>query len=229
MYLPVIAIAAPRDRREIDAALADMDAGRFEWVVFTSGNAVEAVCARLGDTASFGAVRVAAVGPTTAAQLRARGVAVDLVPERATGEDLVAALGPGEGPVLLPRVEGAPRALPAALAARGWSPHEVTAYRNVTARPAPAELEEVTRGRFHAVAFASASSVRAFVAIVGAPETLGLARDQAPARIVACIGPPTAAAAEAAGMRVDAVASEHSAVGLADALAEGLAARRVAR
>jgi uroporphyrinogen-III synthase len=197
--------------------------GRYEWVAFTSTNAVEKVWSRVGDADAFARVRVAAVGRSTAARLRQGGVEPDLVPARFTGEALAEALGRGSGRVLLPRVEGAPRALVAELEARGWSPHEVAAYRNVPTEPGP-EVEEVSAGRFDAVTFTSASAVRGFVRALGAPSSVGLGRDQAPDRLVACIGPQTAAAAVEAGMRVDVLATEHTAAGLVDALRRRMAA-----
>ncbi|HEX2235868.1 MAG TPA: uroporphyrinogen-III synthase, partial [Actinomycetota bacterium] len=155
--------------------------------------------------------------------LRARGIAPDLVPRRHTGEDLAGVLGRGTGRVLLPRVEGAPRALVDDLVDAGWEVDEVAAYRNVPADPGPA-LEEVRAGRFDAVVLTSGSTARGFVDAAGPPEGLGLAPGQHPERVVACIGPRTAAAAAEAGLRVDAVAREHTTAGTVKALESGLGA-----
>jgi len=217
IYLPVIAIAPPESWDELDAALARVAAGAYEWVLFTSGNAVDAVCERV-EAEALRATRIAAVGRTTTARLERRGMPVRLVPESTTSVALAHALGPGAGAVLAPRAEGAPRAMVKVLRANGWAVDEVIAYRNVPAEPSPAR-EAVVEGRFDAVTFTSGSAARRFAELVAAPHSVGLAPGQPPRRIVACIGPETAAAARGAGFRVDVVARAHSARGLAEALA----------
>ena len=78
---PVVAIGPPDSWAEVDAALARWD--RIEWVVFPSTNAVTHLLDRLaarnlgGD--AWRGKRVAAVGEATAAELAARGIAVEAV------------------------------------------------------------------------------------------------------------------------------------------------------
>jgi uroporphyrinogen-III synthase len=220
--LPVIAIADPPRWDEVDAALRRAAAGAYEWALFTSVNAVERVMRRAQATPhAFATVPVAAVGPATERALRAHGILPALVPPRHTGEELVSRLGKGRGRVLLPRVEGGPRALVDELAAAGWAVDEVTAYRNLPADPGP-ELEGVRAGCFDAVVLTSGSTARGFVDAVGPPERLGIAPGHAAERVIACIGPQTAAAAASAGLRVDVVAREHTAAGTVAALEAAL-------
>src|SRR3954454_22109550 len=88
--LPAITIEGPDDGGvELRECVAWLRRGDFEWVVFTSANAVERVCALLRDARDFGSTKVAAIGPGTADTLRRFGVEPDLVPERYIAESLV--------------------------------------------------------------------------------------------------------------------------------------------
>jgi uroporphyrinogen III methyltransferase / synthase len=212
-----IRIEDPESFDELDAALASL--GDYEWVVFASANAVERAFARLDaagrDSRAFAPVAIAAVGDSTAAALRARGLHADLVPESFTGAALATALGAGSGRLLLPRVAGAPRALAGALEEAGWKVDEVAAYRNVPADRSDAGIAEVVAGRFDIATFTSASTVRN-LGELAAPDELGLGA--AGPRRVACIGPVTAEAAHATGFRVDVVAEPHTIDGLVTAI-----------
>ena len=225
LYLPVIAVAPPESWEALDAALRRARAGEFSWVLFTSANAVRSVLGRPGARGALGGVRIAAVGRATADVLTSQGLAPRLVPAEFTAASAAAALGPGPGRVLLPRAAGAPGDAREALRAAGWTPEETTAYRNVPA-PRPAKASEVEARRFDAVTFASGSTARSFAVLVGAPGSLGLG--EGGDKVVACIGPQTAAVARAAGYRVDVVAAEHSAAGLVEALTAYVASTRMA-
>ncbi|HVM35301.1 MAG TPA: uroporphyrinogen-III C-methyltransferase [Actinomycetota bacterium] len=204
--LPAIAIEDPESWDALDSGLGKLGEGGYDWVAFASAAGVERFFRRLleqgRDARAFGSTKVAAVGDATAAALAARGIRADLVPERFTGAALAAALGDGPGEVLLPRVSDGPRDLVDEVERRGWRVDEVAAYRNV-----PGEVDHP--GDFDAASFTSASTVRAFAAAIPTlPEG---------AKVV-CIGPATAAAAEEAGYRVDAVADPHTLDGLAAAV-----------
>ena len=218
--LPVIAIVDPESFDELDRALGALPS--YDWTVFLSVNAVAKTFARADalalETQAWRGVRLAAVGPATARALLDRGARPEVTPAGFGAVDLARALGHGPGKVLLPRVAGAPRDAVDQLVARGWDVDEVTAYRNVPAEPARA-AESVRAGSFDAVTFTSPSTVRNFVATLGAPQEFGLAPDSAAAKLVACIGPQTASAARELGVRVDVVAAEHTAAGMASALA----------
>src|SRR6185369_17407327 len=91
---PAIAIAPPEDAAPLHAAIRALE--QYAWVVFTSANGVRAVFDALYeadlDARAFGAARVLAIGPATAAALRERGVRADLVPAEYRGEAAAAAL-----------------------------------------------------------------------------------------------------------------------------------------
>ena len=229
--VPTIAVEPPRTPQQMERAIKGLVTGRYEWVAFTSANAVKAVWEKFEDygldARAFAGIKVAAVGEQTAAALRAFGVAPDLVPsgdQSAAGllEDFPAfdpAFDPIER-VLLPRADIATETLLAGLVELGWEVDDVTAYRTVRAAPPPAEIREAIKGGgFDAVLFTSSSTVKNLVGIAGKPHA---------ATVIACIGPATARTAEEHGLRVDVLADTPSAAVLAEALAAFGAKRRAA-
>jgi uroporphyrinogen III methyltransferase/synthase len=219
--LPTVEITPPDDATELQSAVREAVNERFDWIAFSSSNAVDSFFATLADlridVRTLHATKMACVGATTAKGLAARGVLADLVPDESTAEGLAAALGTGDGSILLPRVEGGPRLLPELLAGAGWAVTEVTAYKSVA--PAPSRSSTVVKeGGFDVVTFASASSVRNFVANVARPDEVGIGSDDDAGKLVVCIGPSTAAEAAALGMRVDVTARAQSTRGLLEAV-----------
>jgi uroporphyrinogen III methyltransferase/synthase len=211
--LPVIDIADPADG---GAALRDAAASvhRYDWVVFTSANAVARFVALLRDARAFGNARVAAIGPGTAEALRTYNVEADLVPHEFVAESLLDAFDDGPGRVLVPRAAVARDVLPDGLRAKGWDVDVVETYRTV--RPTIDQQALAAVATADAVTFTSSSTVANFVDVAGT--------DRVP-DIVACIGPITAETARNAGLRVDVVAAEHTIAGLVGALGEAFAAR----
>jgi uroporphyrinogen III methyltransferase/synthase len=191
--------------RQVDAAdggaalrAAASAVGSYQWVVFTSVNAVDRFVAALRDARAFGSAGVAAVGGATADALRAEGVEPDLVPAEHSARGLVesfpSADSEGSGRVLFPCADIAPDTIDRGLAELGWEVQRVTAYRTVpTAAPEPELLARVARA--DALVLTATSSVQAFVAL-RTPDGEAV---PAPAHVV-CIGPTTAEAARGAGM-----------------------------
>ncbi len=219
--LPVIAVADPPDGgRALRTEAAG--AGAYDWVVFTSANAVERFVGPLRDGRSLGGVRLAAVGAATARALATYRLAADLVPDDETAEGLVAAMPsapPGSsrrGRVLFPRAVGARDVVAPGLRHKGWEVTEVDAYRTVAAAGAEGVGE-------HELDAASAADVITFTSPSTVTYYVELAGGRRPPPVVACIGPVTAEAAARAGLHVDVVADEHSAAGLAAALSALLA------
>ncbi len=220
--VPTISVEPPRTPQQMEKAIRGLVTGRYEWIGFTSTNAVRAVRERfeeLGlDARAFAGLKVAAVGGVTADALRDWGINADLVP---SGEQSAAGLlevwpefdellDPINR-VLLPRADIATETLVAGLREMGWEVDDVTAYRTVRAAPPAQHVRDAIKGGdYDAVVFTSSSTVRNLVGIAGKPH---------PATVVACIGPATAKTAQEHGLRVDVLAPEASAVSLVDALA----------
>jgi uroporphyrinogen III methyltransferase/synthase len=227
--VPTIAVEPPRSPAQMERAVKGLVDGRFQWVVFTSTNAVRAVWEKFNefglDARAFSGVRIACVGQATADRVRAFGINPELVP---AGEQSSLGLLDEFPPfddifdpvnrVLLPRADIATETLAEGLRERGWEIEDVTAYRTVRAAPPPAQTREMIKtGGFDAVCFTSSSTVRNLVGIAGKPHAR---------TIVACIGPKTAETAAEFGLRVD-VQPETAAVGpLVEALAEHAARLR---
>jgi uroporphyrinogen III methyltransferase/synthase len=210
--VPTIRIDPPGDGGAgLERAATDLASGRYDWVVFSSANAVTALLAHLADARSFGPARIAAMGPGTADALAAWRIVPDLVPERAIAEGMLEAFPDPAGPgsrVLLPRAAAGRDVLPAGLLAAGWQVDAVEAYRTV---PVPmSDGDRTAVAAADAVCFASASAVKGLLEAAGGPDVVP--------PVVVCIGPSTAAAATAAGFRVTAVAERHTIPGLVDAL-----------
>lgn len=227
--VPTIAVEPPRSPAQMERAVKGLVDGRYQWVVFTSTNAVRAVWEKFAefglDARAFSGVKIACVGEATAERVRAFGISPELVP---SGEQSSLGLLDEFPPyddvfdpvnrVLLPRADIATETLAEGLRERGWEIEDVTAYRTVRAAPPPANIREMIKtGGFDAVCFTSSSTVRNLVGIAGKPHARTL---------VACIGPKTAETAAEFGLRVD-VQPETAAVGpLVDALAEHAARLR---
>ena len=211
--VPTISIEPPADWTDLDAAIVRLSRGDYDWVVFSSVNAVDYFFDYLmvtGDARVFGSTKVAAVGPATTQRLRDFGVRADLVPPVHTGVATATEMGPGAGHVLLPRSEQALPELIVELQRLGWSTDEVVAYRTETAVPAPPVLEQLKTGGFDVVTFASPSAVEGFVRVAGD----ALTDDH----LVATIGPSTSERATALGLEVGLEARPHTTEGLISAL-----------
>ncbi|OZM80388.1 bifunctional uroporphyrinogen-III C-methyltransferase/uroporphyrinogen-III synthase [Pseudonocardia sp. MH-G8] len=224
--VPTIAVEPPRSPTQMERAVKGLVDGRYQWVVFTSTNAVRAVWEKFAefglDARAFSGVKIACVGAATAEKVRSFGINPELVPsvdeaQESSSEGLLGIFPPYDDVldpvdrVLLPRADIATETLAAGLRDRGWEIDDVTAYRTVRAAPPPAPIREAIKtGGFDAVCFTSSSTVRNLVGIAGKPHAR---------TIVACIGPQTAETAREFGLRVDVQPTEARVPALVDALA----------
>jgi uroporphyrinogen-III synthase len=205
---PAIEIVPARSAA-LTRALRELANGEYDWLTLTSRIMVKVLAARLSPRDVR--AKVAAVGEGTAeAYGRWSRRAPDLVPARFTTSALARAFPRGTGRVLCARADIAPEGLETALAAKGWTPTRVDAYRTRMPRSLPPDARAALReGRVDAVTFTSASTVRGFVGALGAVR--GNPK-------VVCIGPVTAREARAHGFTVATVANPHTMEGLVDAL-----------
>jgi uroporphyrinogen-III synthase len=218
--LPTIAITSPESWDATDGAIERLD--EFDWIAFTSANAVDAFFGRTREVgAGLDALpKIAAVGRATLDRLADEGMSVDLRPDRSSAVDLALALIAEEkARILIPRAAEVPSDMRDALSGGGWEVVEVPVYRTVT--PAPESSADITRvkaGGFDVVTFTSGSSVRGFVSLIGSPDRLGLGPGGMKEKLTACLGPRTASTAQSAGFEVQVVAEEQTAEGLVSAL-----------
>jgi len=202
---PLVAVAPPADGGPLRSALAAL--ASYDWVAFTSANAVRAAA----QAAPAGSCwpPVACVGPGTARAAFAAGLPVALVPEVFSGAALAAALTalplPLAARVLWPRASVAREAFSEALRAAGYRVDEVECYRTVPSKAAARALhEELRKVPADVLLFTSPAALRTLAAVTGG----------APPGAVAVIGTVTASAAEEVGWPVAVLATEQSLAGL---------------
>jgi uroporphyrinogen-III synthase len=218
--VPTIEVRPPLDPEPFDRALAALPS--YDWIVFTSANAVDAVLARLRTLGQvMPDVTAASVGPaTTAAALEAwpeLRVAVQPAVEF-RGTALIQAFAAEHlagRRVLVPVSDRAAETVERGLAARGAIVDRVVAYQTRTAAGSREAILREMRLLPDAVAFASPSAVEGFMAAGGE------AARGAPAVV---IGPTTGEAALAAGLTVVATADPSTVEGMADAIARAVRA-----
>lgn len=231
--VPTISLEPPRNPNQMERAIKGIVEGRYQWVIFTSVNAVNAVWRKISefglDARAFAGIHLGAVGRKTAEALRVQGLAPEVVPpatkQNALGlvdvfPEYVEDLDP-VGRVLLPRADIAADTLVEGLEGLGWEVDDVVAYRTVRAAPPSADIRDMIKsGGFDAVCFTSPSTVKNLVGIAGKPHQR---------TVIAAIGPSTAQAVREQGLRVDVVPEVADIPHLVDSLADHVAALRAAR
>lgn len=230
--VPTISVEPPRNPAQMERAVKGIVEGRYQWIAFTSVNAVSALWSKVVqfglDSRSFAGVHIACVGHKTAEAVRELGITPELLPkpqeQNAAGlvdvfPEYDEELDP-VGRVLLPRADIATDVLVDGLVQLGWEVDDIVAYRTVRAAPPSAEIRDMIKtGGFDAVCFTSSSTVSNLVGIAGKPHQR---------TIIACIGPMAAATAQELGVRVDVVPEVAGVNELVDALAEHVAGLRAA-
>lgn len=218
--VPTVAIDRASVSGELDAML-DGGLDGAAWLVVTSANGATALVERLALRRRRlpESIRLAAVGPATAGALEAAGLRVDHVPD----EYLTVAIADGLGDlagrrVVLARADAATPELRDALIRAGADVVEVVAYRTVEGPPSSRDPLHATLYRDLAgLTFTSSSTVRGLLRLASPT-----GRQRARAIPAFCIGPVTAETARRSGFDVAVVAHEHTAAGLASAIASHL-------
>lgn len=220
--LPTIRIADPTDKR--DFAEAVVDAPHYDWLIFSSPNGVrrffQAFFAVYEDIREIGGARIAAVGPGTAAELKKYGLMVDVMPQKAVAEELIAEFdrkgdefgGVANVTMLWVHGEQARRTIYDELMKRQAIVDECLAYNTVP------ETEDVSGAQARLreegadiITFTSSSTVRHFMAMnLPLPEGCR----------IASIGPVTTATLAEYGLKPDVEAAAHTIPSLVEAIAK---------
>jgi uroporphyrinogen III methyltransferase / synthase len=221
LEIPTIRIAPPTQHGLIAEALLELNS--YDWLVFTSPNGVtaffEIFFKAFQDMRDIGGVRIAAVGPATAAKLRELHLQVDLMPEEALGIKVAAAFKKFETienlKICLLRAEKANPDLPQALEALGAIVDDIPVYQTV------AETEDTTGSSAKLledgadwITFTSGSTVEHFHERFNLPSLL----KRFPRTKLASIGPETSKAIQALGLEANVEARQHTIEGLVGAL-----------
>lgn len=218
-HWPCTQTREPDDTGPLEEALSKLES--YDWIIFSSGRAVEAVTRRV--ERPFIGPRIAAVGKATAKVLQSSGWSADFVPESFSGSALVEAFAKNDWAVnvkvLFPASSIAHETITNGLRGLGANLDRVTAYETV---PAPLDpkacLKELKRGTVQAVTFTSPSAVKGLLDSLGS-ETVTRLLSQAPA---VAIGPTTVQALEECGQAAEGIAKPSTLDGLVEAVVKTL-------
>lgn len=208
LEVPTIEIQEPSDNYlALRSAVAEI--ANYEWIIFTSPNAVPVFFAHLRDARDLAGVKVAAIGPGTAKEISKFNVVADFVPSEYVGETLVREFPFGQGRILLPRAKVARDVIPLELVKKGWKVDIVEVYK--TGQPEMDSALATEISACDAITFTSSSTVSNFMDVFGV--------DSLPANIIA-IGPVTQVTLSNFGVYNVKVASNHDIEGLIQAILE---------
>lgn len=222
VLLPLVAFAPPDNPGELDACLRN--SARFDWVFFTSQNALRAVQQRsaaleLSLSRMFQDVKIAAVGPATAEAVTAAGLTVNFISRIHTGVALAEELSSEtqNKRVFLPRSDRANPDLIEVLNLHGWQVTPVVAYKTVSPNSdSPDALESLLRGDADAILFFSPSAVHHLRDLVGSQRFRELSHQS----IFVAIGPVSANALKAEGVSRSLLASDSTVAAAVSILSE---------
>ena len=229
---PMIRIVPPDDYGPLDEACAR--AGTFDWIIFSSTNAVDPFIDRLlrtpHDLRELKGVKLCVVGPAAADRLARYGLKVDLMPSEYRADAILHALaetGDMRGlQILLPRADIGGELLAEGLRKQGAEVAEVVAYRTLVAEPQREDEPDIYRmlleRRIDVVTFTSASAVRHFVDVLGPEPAADLLRTT----VVASIGPVTAEATAQYNIQTKVVPAQSTIPALVDAIVDYFAKQK---
>jgi uroporphyrinogen-III synthase len=218
--IPTIEIKPPSSYKALDAALRNI--GKYDWLILTSVNGVEALFARLKklriDTEKLAHLQVAAIGPATQREIEQQGLKVSVMPDRYVAEAVVEALkGKTEGMrVLLVRAKVARDVLPIELKKSGAKVDVAEAYETHVPKGAKERLNRLfcnDSSRPDIVTFTSSSTATNFLALLEKDHYHGLREIW-----LASIGPVTSDTLRQAGFKPNIEAREYTMEGLALAI-----------
>src|SRR6478672_7681371 len=172
--IPTIEIKPPSSYKALDAALKNVS--KYDWLILTSVNGVEALFARLKKLriapAKLAHLQVAAIGPATEREIEKQGLKVTVMPEKYIAESVVQALKDrtrGKR-VLLVRAKVARDVLPNELRKAGAKVDVAEAYETKVPTGAKAKLQKLFSDDTQLpdiVTFTSSSTATNFLDLVG--------------------------------------------------------------
>ncbi len=226
LEFPTIEIVPPLHWDELDGAIDRLNA--YDWIIFTSVNGVTHFWKRLNEKGKKflpSSLKVCAIGPATARQLKTEGVRVDYTPKEFVAEAILDGFKtiPLQGKrILLARVKKARDVLPKGLKELGAEVDVVEAYRTMKPRGGAKKLRKIlNEKRIDAVTFTSSSTVNHFVELLEEPH----AREALKGVAIASIGPVTSRTVRNWGLDVHIEPKEYTIPALAEAITDYFAER----
>ena len=223
LAVPVLRTDSTTRSRELVDSILGM--GEYDWIVFTSVRGVdaffEAFFKAYKDIRSIGNVRIAAVGPATAARIENLHLTVDAMPEHYRADQIKAAIQAHESieniRILLARAEVANPELPRELEKDGAIVDDIACYRTIPESRDPfGSCENLQNEGADWLTFTSGSAVQHFHERFDLPDLL----ETYPKLKVASIGPETSKSIKALNIEIQVEAHQHTGVGLANAITE---------
>jgi uroporphyrinogen III methyltransferase/synthase len=219
LQVPAIDVVPVEDTTELDNAVRSLS--QFDWITFTSANAVDGIWRRLTaaglDARALSSSKIAAVGPATGRALEAIGLHPDLIPEMFDSDALLAsfkALETQPKRVLFPRSSISRDSLITGLRDMGVEVEPVVAYETRMADESKEQAISAYKDGIDVTTFTSSSSVKNLVDLLdGDVSAVNLST-------VACIGPITAETAKSNGIRIDVMAETQTIDGLVQVIVD---------
>lgn len=217
---PTIEIVPPTSWEELDRAIDQLKS--YDWLIFTSANGVNFFWERLRekfkDRPFPSSLKLCAIGPATAYQLKEKGIGVDYTPKEFIAEAILEGFEKPEikgKRILLARAKEARDVLPKGLRKMGAEVDVVEVYRTVKPRGGSKRLRQLLKdGKINTVTFTSSSTVNHFAELLKKEDIKELLKGM----VIACIGPVTARTAKGLGMRVQIQPREYTIPGLTQAI-----------
>jgi len=219
---PTIEILPPLNWDGLDRAISGLRS--YDWIIFTSANGANFFWQRLTDKGKtrslLSSLKICAIGPATAKELKKKGIGVDYVPNEFVAESILQGLRKmtiqGKR-ILLARAKVARDVLPRGLREMGAEVDVIEVYRTVKPRGGKKRLKQLlTDGKMDVITFTSSSTVNHFTELLNEDDLKKLLRGIT----IACIGPITAQTATKWGMRVQIQPKEYTIAALTDAIVE---------
>lgn len=219
---PTIEIVPPLSWKGLDQVLSRLPS--YDWIIFTSANGVAFFHQRLRekgkDRRSLSGLKICAIGPATAQQLKKRRLRVDYIPKEFVAESILKGfkrMGIRGKQILLARAKKARDVLPEGLRSIGARVDVVEAYRTVKPKRGAMRLKGLLKKRgVDVITFTSSSTVNHFIDLLKKEEVQDLLKGVA----IACIGPVTARTVKASGLKVHIQPREYTIPGLTQAIAQ---------
>ena len=225
---PTIEIVPLIRWKELDRAIDRLKS--YDWILFTSANGVHFFWQRLKERGGAShlppSLKVGAIGPATAKQLKEKGVSVHYIPKEFIAESILEGFEKkfikGKH-ILLTRAKKARDILPKGLRKMGAEVDVVEAYRTVRPKGGSKKLKKILEdGKMDVITFTSSSTVNHFAELLKKEDLKKLLKGIA----MACIGPVTARTAKEWGLKTQIQPKQYTIPALTQAIAEYFARKQ---
>lgn len=218
---PTIEIIPPTSWLHLDQAIKNLN--RFDWIIFTSVNGVKFFFERFkikrGSIFPY-SLKVCAIGPATAKELKARKIRVDYIPKKFIAESILEGFKKKKisgKRILIARAKKARDILPKGLREMGAEVEVVETYRTIKPKGAKDRIRKILKNdKIDVITFSSSSTVSNFVELLKGVNINRFLKNT----LIACIGPVTAKTARDLGLRVDILPKRYTIPALTYAIAK---------